>query len=212
MQIKTDVNEFYNEKMENASNIFSGPQYIPQNYRRRGSPFFLTDSLSKGWVSYDSHIYPDVQLQWDILQNYVIIRALSGNAKIILRNDLIDSFYFSGHLIRYMPADKQHNLLYDGFYDVLYDGKTRVLAKRLKETHPNLDELKVRFDFIDKNSFYVRKNGLNYLVTNKRDILKLFHAHRTAIKRHVRKEGLNWRKDFDKCVVIAAHYYDNSSH
>lgn len=212
LQIPTELNEFYNKNMEHSADIFSGPQYIPQNYLKKGSPFFLSDSLTKGWIFYDKILYRDVQLQWDILQNYVITGALGGYSKIILRNELIDSFQFAGHLVRYMPQDKTHNLLNDGFYDILYDGNTQVIVKRLRQTHSNLDELKVRFDFLDRDRVYVKKNDLYYLVSNKSDLLKLFHANRTAIKRLVRKEDLNWRKDFERCVVIASRYYDNTRH
>ncbi|MEO6949637.1 MAG: hypothetical protein ABI123_08415 [Ginsengibacter sp.] len=206
------VNEFYNTKLQSSSSLYSGPQYIEQSYPKTGSPFFLNDTLASGWIGYDNHLYTNVFLQWDVFQNYVLIRSLKEGAKLILQEELIDSFYFSGHLIKKMKADKEHNLLSAGLYDVLYDGKTDVIAMRKKTSMGIIDGKSMVYNFTSKDIIYIKKEGLYNPVKNKKNVLKLFSNNRSAIKRLVRKAGLNWRKNFDQCAAIAAQHYDNSTH
>ena len=208
---EAEVNAMYNKKLQGSSRLYSGPQYIEQNYPQSGSPFFLRDSLSNGWISYNSHLYKNVPLQWDIFQNYVITLSLKENAKLILRNDLIDSFYFSGHLVKSMEIDKEHNLLQPGFYDFVYDGKTAVLVMRKKTNMGIIQGSSVVYNFTSKDKIYVKKEGIYYFISNKKDILKLFTNNRSAIKRLFRKAGLSWRKNLDEGAAIAAKNYDHST-
>ena len=207
-----EINALYNKKMQPSSNLYSGPQYIEQNYPQTGSPFFASDTLRDGWISYDSHLYTDVLLQWDVFQNYVITLALKENAKLILRNDLIDSFYFSGHLVKFMQADKENNLLLPGFYDFVYDGKTPVIVMRKKTNMGIIQGSSVVYNFTSKDKIYAKKDGTYYLLSNKKDILKLFGKDKSAIKRLARKAALNWRRNLDQIAAIAAHYHDNPTH
>lgn len=207
-----EINTLYNKKLQASSNLYSGPQYIEQNYPQSGSPFFSSDSLRNGWISYDGHLYTDVLLQWDVFQNYVITLSLKENSKLILRNDLIDSFYFSGHLVKTMKADKELNLLQAGFYEFLYNGKTAVIAIRKKTNMGIIQGGSMVYDFTSKNKIYVKKEGIYFLISNKKDILKLFPKDKSAIKRLVRKAALNWRKNLDQSASIAAQYHDNPTH
>ena len=209
---EAEINALYNKKLQGSSNLYSGPQYIEQNYPQTGTPFFISDSLAMGWISYDSHLYTNVPLQWDVFQNYVITLSLKENAKLILRNDLIDSFYFSGHLLKNIEADKEHNLLQAGLYDFLYDGKTTVIAMRKKTSMGIIQGSAMVYNFTSKDKIYVKKDGIYYLVNRKKDILKLFSKDKSAIKRLVRKAELNWRRNLDQSAAIAARYYDNSTH
>ena len=68
------------------------------------------------------------------------------------------------------------------------------------------------YNFTSKDKIYIKKGGIYYLVNNKNDVLNLFNKNRAAINSLVKKQNLNWRKEFDQCVTIAAQYYDNPSH
>ena len=212
LESEAKLNELYNKKFQGSSNLYSGSQYIEQNYAQSGSPFFLSDTLTNGWISYDGHLYSNVPLQWDVFQNYIITLSLKENTKLILREELIDSFYFSGHLIKKMEVDKEHNLLRAGLYDVLYDGKTSVIVMRKKTNMGVIDGKIIVYNFTKRDIVYVKKEGIYYSVKNKRNIFNFFGNYQSPINRLVRKAGLNWRKNFGQCAAIAAQYYDNSAH
>ena len=70
----------------------------------------------------------------------------------------------------------------------------------------------VVYNFTSKDKIYAKKDGTYYLLSNKKDILKLFGKDKSAIKRLARKAALNWRRNLDQIAAIAAHYHDNPTH
>ena len=135
---KVYLSNLVNERLDGAAEIYSGAEYVYPGYPKRGTPFFISDSLTPGWIVFDSHLYPTENLQWDIQQNFVLILAVDGYSKIILRNDLVDSFSLAGHTIVRMNVDPVANLQNADFYDVRYRGKTKVLVRRKKDTRSSL--------------------------------------------------------------------------
>lgn len=206
------LKEIYDAHTRTSASLYSGAAYIEQNYPRNGSPFFNSDTMVIGWVSYDGHRYDAVPLQWSTYQNFLLTLSLNKMSKIILRNDLIDSFYFSDCLVKYIPAEKDANLVNAGLYQVIYDGPSRVLARRMKESSGVIEDNKrVVYYFRDKSRFYIRKDGINYRVNNKQDIKKLFRSNFPAIRREGRRQGLRWRDNFDEYLFITAKIFDKAN-
>ncbi len=201
---------FYNSKLDSTAFLFTGDEYVYQSYLKVGSQYFISDSLAIGSIRYNGQFYDHTELQWDILQNYVLTRSLDGYSKLILRNDLIDSFTIAGHTIIKMYENKAANLYNTDFYDVLYRGSTAVYARRAKETYNVIRNDKIVYHFKDMDKYYVYKNGLFYRVSNKREVLRLYSAHSSEINRAIRKDNLNWRNDFEACLLTAAVQYDQS--
>lgn len=208
------LNNIYNKSTSESSAIYTGRVYQEQIYAKRGSPFFPSDTLAKGWLVYDGHLFPEVSLQWDILQNFVLIRSqYKILRKLVLNNNLIDSFSFAGHVIKNLPADKDKNLLNGGLYDIIYAGKSDVMVKRKRTTMVEFENQRVIYRFVDKNVYYIRKDDLYYRVNNKADVFRLFgDRYKSGIKKEVRRQDLIWRRNFEQCLTIAATYYDKVKH
>ena len=206
-----DLNNFYNQHIGKSAILYSGPAYIAQTFRMEGSPFLGSDTLTLGWIRYDDHYYKDVLLQWDVFQNYIVTQSLVSNAKMILRNELIDSFFFAGHLVKYLPANKENNLMKEGLYDILYAGPTTLMARRKKIAKDGHWNSKVVYHILDKSKYYIKKKGIYYLVSNRNDLAHLFGKKMAEIKKIVRGNELRWKKDFEQILVIAVVHYDKSN-
>lgn len=206
-----ELNTFYNQHIGKSAIIYSGPSYVTPIYPREGSPFLASDTLTLGWISYEGQYYKEVLLQWDVLQNYVLTRSLVSKAKMILRSDLIDSFSFAGHLVKFMPRDQENNLMNEGLYDILYAGPTTLMAQRKKVTRETKDSKTVIYEISDKNSFYIRKKGIYYQVGNKRDLLDLFAKDPVEIKKIVRQNKLKWKRNLEQILMLAVVQYDKSN-
>ena len=205
-----ELNTFYNQHINKTAILYSGPAYIPQRFPMVGTPFIGSDSLSLGWISYDGQYYKDVPLQWDVFQNYVLTQSLLTNARMILRNELIDSFFFAGHLVKFMPRNKENNLLNEGLYDILYAGPTTLMARRKKVVQARSDKNVLINDMIDKHLYYIRKKGIYYQAGNKKDVAYLFAKDLPEIKRVVRRNNLKWKKNIEQILMIAVVHYDKA--
>lgn len=206
-----ESNTFYNKHIGKSAILYSGPAYVAQQFRMEGSPFLGSDTLTSGWISYDGQYYNNVLLQWDIFQNYVITGSMVSNSKMILRNELIDSFSFAGHLVKYLSSDKENNLMQEGLYDILYIGPSTLMARRIIITRDLMSNNQLVYYMLDKSKHYIRKKGIYYHVSNKKDLAHLFAKEMTEIKRAVRRNKLNWKKDLEQILGIAVVHYDKST-
>ncbi|HWH64366.1 MAG TPA: hypothetical protein VNS50_13865, partial [Ginsengibacter sp.] len=66
---------------------------------------------------------------YDIQRNQVTIATPDNLARIVLQNELVDSFYLSGHTFITLTEDYKQNLSNTGFYDLLFNGQVQLLAR-----------------------------------------------------------------------------------
>ena len=203
-----ELTSIYNRHIGQSAILYSGPAYITLGIPMEGSPFLNNDTLAAGWISYNGQHYDNVLLQWDILQNYVLTQSLVENARIILRNDLIDSFYYAGHLVKFMAQDKENNLMQEGLYDVIYSGPTTLMARREKINKQEVGSNSITYRISEKNIFYIRKKGTYYRVDNRNDLAYVFGNSMTEIKRFVRNNHLKWKDDLEQILLFAVDHYD----
>lgn len=209
--IERRVDEAVNRQLGASSRIYTGRFYHELTYPMKGSPYLTSDTMATGWLVYDGQYYPDIKMQWDVHQGFVLVRALNNHSKLILRNDLIDSFSFAGHLVKSLAANKEENLAVAGLYDFLYDGATKLIARRKKENRSVIDGGSIIYHFFDKSVYYIKKEAIYYRVGNRQDVFRLFPQHAGAIRREVRRANLSWRKDFGDAARVAISYYDKSN-
>ena len=202
----------YNKTIDGSAYLYTGAEYVIQSYPKIGSPFFLSDSMENGSIRYAGQLYKNIPLQWDVLQNYVLTRSLNGYSKIILQNNLIDSFTIGDHTIIKLKENKAANLYNSDFYDVLFSGTIQVFARRSKQTSNTIKDERIIYHFNNKDKFYIQKNGIFYRVSNKREVMRVLAAQASAVNRAVRKQGLNWRKNFETSLITAAQQYDQLTH
>ena len=207
---ENDLNAFYNQHIGKSAVLFSGPAYVALNFPMEETPFLGNDTMTLGWISYDGQLYQNVSLQWDVYQNFVLTRSLVNNTKMILRNELIDSFSFAGHLLKFIPRNPEKNLANEGFYDILYDGPTTLMARRKKILEEKMESNTLIYRMTKKNTFFIRKNGTYYQVSNKKDLAYLFGKDLAEIKRTVRRNRLKWKRDLEQILILAVVQYDKA--
>jgi hypothetical protein len=212
IQLKNAM-EMYNHFSADNAPVYNGRQYIYLTYKMEGDPYFITGDFTKGWVNYSGRKYDSVPLMYDVARNQLVILAPDKMSSVILQNDFIDSFSLHQHHFIKLLQDYKQNLNNSGFYDVLYNGHVQLLAKRTK----NIDE-QIKGDvllriFSAKDRFYVHKDSLYYLVSNKKDVLRLFKDKAHEIKKYMRKHHLKFRRqNFEEPMVKVTEFYDQLTH
>ncbi|MGN6532335.1 MAG: hypothetical protein ACTHK0_11375 [Ginsengibacter sp.] len=212
VQLKKAI-ELYDQFSADNAPVYNGRHYIYFTYKMEGDPYFITGNYTKGRVSYSGRKYDSVPLMYDVARNQLVILSPDKISAIILENDFIDSFSLHGHHFIKLLQDYKQNLNNSGFYDLLYNGHIQLLAKRAK----NIDE-QIKGDvlmriFYTKDRYYVRKDSLYYLVSNKKDVFSLFKDKAHDIKKYMRKHHLKFRrKNFEEPMVEVVGFYDQLTH
>ncbi len=207
-KIKQSI-QLYDNYMGAQSAIFNGPDYLPLNFKKEGIPFFEVDSMATGWVGYEGRIYEPMHIQYDVARNHVVILNYDKRGRIILNNELVDSFQLLNHRFLRLQANSAQNLGTTGFYDLLYNGKTKVLASRKKAFREVIKDNEVIRVFVKQDRHFVFKGDKYYLVNNKKDVFRLFDDKKHEIKAAMRQQKIKFRRsNFEEALLMAAKIYD----
>jgi len=212
LKIKKAI-DLYNHFSADNAPVYNGRQYIYLTYKMEGDPYFISGDFSKGWVNYSGRKYDSVPLMYDLARNQLVILSPNKISPIILENDFIDSFSLHEHHFIKLLQDYKQNLYNTGFYDLLYNGQIQLLVKRAKNIDEQIKGDAVVRIFYPKDRYYLHKDSLYYLVSNKKDVLHLFKDKAHDIKKYMRKHHLKLRrKNFEEPMVKVTEFYDQLTH
>ncbi|MEO8721048.1 MAG: hypothetical protein ABI297_06455 [Ginsengibacter sp.] len=207
--LQKNVIHLYNDFTNGNAPIFNGPQYIYYNFKMEGDPYFITGSYSKGWIGYSGRVYDPVSIFYDIVRNKLVLKNADSSTNIEMFNEFIDSFHLLGHTFISLKEDHKQNLYNTGFYDLLYNGNVQLLARRIKDIKEKMiPPESIRF-FYPRDRFYIQKDGIYYLVTNKKDVFRLLSNKKHEIKKMMRKNNINLnQKTFESSLLKVTAFYD----
>ena len=172
-----------------------------------GHPYFFKDELSKGSITYDNAVFDNVELLYDEVKDWVILQ--DSTHRIQLVSERLQGFtVFNQPFIR-LEKDANTPIVASGFYQVLYDGATKLYkkeVKNIKEKFSNTPELTVLFE--KTFYYYIKKGNRFYPIVKKKDFLKIFNDKGKELNDFISNTKLNFRKDKDNTLTKLLTYYD----
>lgn len=201
----------YYETLGEQSPLFNAREYVPfPGIIHQGHPFYKTTDFVKGTIHYDGMVFDDAMILYDIITDKVLILHYNGVFRVDLPVNKVTEFrLLDHHFIRLFPDSTQ--VIKEGFYDKLYDGKVTLFVKRVKlfrEERTGNDILRV---VDEKDAFYIYKQGIYHPVRSKKALLNIFKDQRDEIKRDLKKKGIKFRKNREAAVLRAVQYHDTLS-
>jgi hypothetical protein len=199
----------YYQAMGDQSGLYNGVLYPGYLFQFRGeSPFFDEGKSDTGWVHYDSILYSGIPLYYDDLSQVVIID--DNGSKIQLNNKRLDEFSIGNHhFIRLAGKAKNSSDFYQGFYELLFSGGTRVLKRTSKNLTDYVSGNETAEKLITRTEhFYIEKDGLIYATESKKDILSIFPDKKNEILQFIKKNKLKFNKNTEHSLLQLAPYYD----
>lgn len=193
---------------EADSRLYNGLEYIRNGTVAKGFPFFDADSLRPGALYYDSLLFDQIPMEYDLVEDKLIIRDFSGKALISLIPQKIDHFSIGGHLFLYIDADKTASILRKtGFYEVLYHkGSTAILARREKKlVLPSNREDQALYEQL--NTYFLALDGRYFSVEGKNDLLEALKDKKNDVKQYIRTNGIRFKRNLQTALVRTTDYY-----
>jgi hypothetical protein len=191
------------------SQVFNGVEYIdPLNDKKQiGHPYYFNDDWEEGFVHYDGQLYEHVLLRYNLLEDNVLIDHSQTHATIKLFVEKIKYFGINNHTFVWVERDPE-NIIHEGFYELLYANKSKVIARRYKTTIDIAEEKVMEVKFVDKTKLILFKEEKYYAITNKSSVLNAFGESRSQIKRFLSQNKINFRADSEAALIAIANYYD----
>lgn len=205
----TNTRHLYEEAIRGQAALYNGSKYLPPKQTFEEHPYFQSEDWLIGDVHYDGQLFEDVPLMYDLynFNSKLVTEHSSTGHAIELVQEKVRFFSLGGHRFEYIQADSVSDLK-TGFYDVIYDGMTKVVAKREKLFHERLSLGSIEISYREKNRYFVRNNGTFYSIKNKASMLKILRDKKKDLKRFMKQQGASSFRNKESGFRSMATFYD----
>jgi uncharacterized membrane protein len=197
----------YKEATAMTQNLYNGRQYYVYDSRQEEFQFFNQRKWNKGVVYYDGQQFDSIPMLYDIFKDELVIKHFNGD-HILIQSEKVGFFILNDHHFARLEAGKDINdQMRTGFYDILYDGKSRTILRRTKSRQEKIVDKKVIAMYPEKNFFYIFDGGRYNAVHSKKSVLNLFPEHKKELRKVLRDEKIKFRKNREVAIakIVAKH-------
>lgn len=194
------------EKTKKQSPLYNGSQYAVYNPVEEEHPYFLKDDWMDGTIIYSGEQFDNISLMYDISLDKVIAEHFAG-AAVELITAKVTTFTLDGHVFRmYKKSDDVRESINEGFYEVLYDGKIKILKRHVKIYSQMLRGSELFTEYDEKRHYYVVKNNAFYSIGSRGGLTKILSDKKRELRRYSRENHLTFAKDENIFIRLAAYY------
>lgn len=191
-----------------SQNLYNGRQYYVYDARMDEHQFFEQRRWLNGMVRYDGQQFDSIPMLYDIFRDELVIRHFNGD-HVLLQTVKVDSFTIENHHFARLESGKDINpQMRSGFYDILYNGKSRTIVRRTKSRQEKIVDKKVIAYYPEKNFYYVWKDGRYNGVNSRKSALALFPEHKRELRRVLRENKIKFRKNREMAITRMVATYD----
>jgi hypothetical protein len=205
-----NIHQVYLKQIGDNAQIYHGREFIRNGQKANGFPFFESDNLLVGSVSYQGTIYPDKNVYYNIVADELVTNNYLNNAFIVLAPEKIDSFIIRQHVFVPLISDKSNHLEKDGYYDQLYSGEPGLYAKREKRLVVGSGSEETKY--IQHDDYFIKLKNVFYAVDGKSELLEVLKDQADVLKKYIRTNKLNFKKDLESSLVLTTIYYSQLKH
>jgi len=122
----------------------------------------------------------------------------------------VDSFTINAHVFVILESNASNQLPVDGYYEQLYSGEPAVYVKRVKKLASGTGSEEAKY--IQYNNFFVRLKNVYYPIDGKSSLLEVLKDENDALRKYIRANKLNFKKNPESALVLSATYYSQLKH
>jgi hypothetical protein len=201
---------YSNDIQQNPSDkrmLLNGRIWRNQYSKAVGDQFFLTNSFLNGTVTFDGRKFDNLDLQFDIVNDELILK-IESYPIIIMNKEMVDSFSLaSGNRIYHIfNAGNDSSGALKGYVNVLYDGPSALYVKYTKKIQPLAVD--GRYDlFLAEHRTYLRKGAELVSVKSRKKLLNILENRKKEIRHFLRTNRIKLSgKDPDTFVPVLKYY------
>jgi hypothetical protein len=213
-QQKSYLNSLYVSEVDIADELINGREYIPYYFKCKIRPLLFEEKKRSGSLVFNGRGYYNLSLEYDTYLDQLIYSDSSKLIndrlfKIALNKDPVDAFHLNfrddSMTFRYFTVIKDRTFnLADGFYEVVYDGKSKCIIKH--QSFP-----------VEKDGLYeYRYTPAEYVMVGKsftrvrsgKTFIRLFGKDSDAIRKYMRTNRVHFRRANKHEIAAVLRYYD----
>jgi hypothetical protein len=152
-------------------------------------------------------------LKYDISSDYVIylVQKPLNTFPVCLNREEIKDFMINGHRFTYMNqfTDSDADGTKPGYYEILYDGKTRLIVRWEKAKEPNRFTLET--EYLQETYFFLRMKGHYIYVRNQKSFIDSFAEYKKEIRTYMKKNNVRFSSGDHGPIIKLLEFYDNQN-
>ncbi len=199
----------YFNAVAGSAQLYHGGKYDVEQKHADGSPFYLSDIMRTGSVTYQGTWYGPLKLYYDLTTDELVLSNYLHDDIVTLSSDKIDSFSVGSHVFVNF-RNKENGLPKKGFYEVLYAGDPGVYVRREKKFYFGTGYQVNRY--AEFNSYFIRNNGVFYKVEGKSDMLEVFNDQRDAMKSYIHSSKPDFKSKPELAYRLCTEHYSHLKH
>jgi len=200
--------QFFLDSMKELSPVYQGREFIPYNQNIKGSPFFLNSGPVSGTLEYNGIEYPNISFAFDMVSDKVVLKNYTNEYLMIAPSEKIRRFTIGNHSFFRPEADIQFRGLNDtAFYEILYPGKTMVVAKKSKLIQYYQGE-DIPYRFTAYSSYFVYDQEIFREINNQKDLLTIYKKKESEVRKYLQSQKINFKRNKEESLIQSAKYYD----
>jgi hypothetical protein len=202
------VKLFYSS-LGKQSPLYNGREYLPADPSIKGNAFFLdVNTFTSGNISYDGLFFTGVPMIYDIHNDQVVVLLYNKFSKLVLLGKLLKDFDFLNHHFINIKADSisDNSVVSAGYYDEIYNGKTKVLVKRVKNIQTTSS---AETYFETKRDIFIKKNNIYYSTSSQGSLLDALKDKKKELQQYISANKIKFRKDPEDAMIRIVSYYDH---
>jgi hypothetical protein len=204
------IHQVYLKEIGDNAQIYHGSEFIRNGQKANGFPFYQSDNMIVGSVSYQGTIYTNQNIYYNIVSDEIITNNYPKNAFIVLAPEKVDSFTIENHVFVPLTASKSNRLENSGYYDRLWSGEPGLYARRNKRLVVGSGSEETKY--IQHDDYFIEIKNVFYAVDGKSSMLDILKDQEDGLKKYIRTNKLNFKKDLESSLVLATIYYSQLKH
>lgn len=200
--------QLYYTALKAQSRLNNGSKYRAPEHSIEQHPYLASEDWLTGSVFYDGELFTEVPLMFDLYNRVLITEHYPSGNSIQLVTQKLHHFTLGGHYFERIQNEAVANSLPGtDFYDILYQGKTRVVAYRKKLLKKEIESNVIEISYDEKNRYFMLKDGVYLPVKSKASVLKILSDEKRELKRFcMQNRSAYWHNRELMLKDLAEHY------
>jgi hypothetical protein len=169
--------------------------------------YFETDDWQPSSIEFDGQWYNNVSILYNVFRDKIITETVNGNF-LVINPIKLNSFILNGRTFKKYIKSEKNNLPQSGNYELLYGGRTELIAFRSKQIQEKVENQKIYISYEGRNRYYLLKNGRYFSVKSKKSILNVLSEQKVHLKNLIQKNGISFKNNNEQALKHVAEFYD----
>ncbi|QIP16915.1 hypothetical protein G8759_31895 [Spirosoma aureum] len=199
--------QLYENALKEKTHLYNGHEYFQHDRRIQIHPYFATDSLRSGAVSYNGLQYQNELMLYDIVRDELAIHMPGNIFRIRPHSQQINFFSLGTHEFIRIVGDSAAGVR-TGFYELIHKGRVQFLAKRIKTIHEDISGGVYKADYLAKDRYFILKDGIYHEVRKKRSVLALFPDQVAPLRKYLRTSKIKFNEQREQAIMALVEQYE----